>query len=424
MTAGVPPSPRFHDGPRVARRLHLRVTMQRISPCPACGLPFGDDWVELASSARNAEARTYLCPRCTMGRTISAGAGDLNAQYATRLGPGQASSALEELDDGTLAGPSPAWNASIQARRISDVERALASVKTARTPQLLHVGCLDGRFLARVGEKLDIEVAGMEPAPMAAEDAQRIGIPVCTAPLAVADADLPPELVFEMIVEHHLLEHLDNPRAHLRILKRRLAPGGVAIIEVPNLLRAQGRLESQFLHTNHPNVFTPRALATMCRRAGLEPFHIENGDDLRIFCKHADPDAREVFDGPDARAVAAAVWANDLRIGLKRGLARRGCTEDMMQVAERIHSRSRCQGGRADIAIEIAVALERENRLPEAAHWLQKSLEDRKDGEISMMLVRIETILRHHQPANTSPAVMAANIEGPMQRSEPRAVVN
>ena len=201
---------------------------------------------------------------------------------------------------------------------------------------------------------------------------------------------------FDLIVEHHVLEHLEDPRKHLKCLRKQLAADGMLILEVPNVLQAWGGLESQFLQLAHPNVFTARALATLCSSAGLVPIVSDPGADLVMACRSARPgEGRKIADGPDADQVIMAALANDVRLTLKRGFWRSGATHEMLELAEKAHHQCTWGPGKADIAIEAAVACEREDKLATAERWLTRSLEDRKDPEVSLMLIRVQTILRH-----------------------------
>lgn len=68
------------------------------------------------------------------------------------------------------------------------------------------------------------------------------------------------------------LEHESRPREVLAELHRTLAPGGVAIVKVPNYgswnRRVMGARWCGFRWPDHMNQFTPRTLAELARRAG------------------------------------------------------------------------------------------------------------------------------------------------------------
>jgi len=70
------------------------------------------------------------------------------------------------------------------------------------------------------------------------------------------------------------LEHELHPRAVLTELHRTLAPGGVALIKVPNYAslnrRVTGRKWCGFRYPDHLNYFTPASLARMAADCGYE----------------------------------------------------------------------------------------------------------------------------------------------------------
>ena len=196
---------------------------------------------------------------------------------------------------------------------------------------------------------------------------------------------------FDVVIEHDLLTHLADPLEHLRAIAARLADGGVASIEVPNLLAAVGISHEDVLSGARPWWFTARALVSLCKRAGLAPFFLAADERLRVLCRRAAPDAA-VPPGPDANEVAQIVWGNDLRLQLKRALAQVGTAPQSLRAAAAIHAKCSHANVRADLAIEIANACERRSDLDSAAHWLQQSLRDRDDSEVTQTLERLQQV--------------------------------
>ena len=70
------------------------------------------------------------------------------------------------------------------------------------------------------------------------------------------------------------LEHDADPLPVLKNLQRVLAPGGFAVVKVPNYgsvnRRVMGRRWCGFRYPDHLNYFTPRTLRTMATKAGFE----------------------------------------------------------------------------------------------------------------------------------------------------------
>ena len=57
---------------------------------------------------------------------------------------------------------------------------------------------------------------------------------------------------FDVIVLNHVFEHVSEPRALLKKLRRLLTPGGVLFLEVPNAGSARARLAFPFLSRHFP----------------------------------------------------------------------------------------------------------------------------------------------------------------------------
>lgn len=111
--------------------------------------------------------------------------------------------------------------------------RRLARIAARRAPAaLLDVGCGDGHFLA-VARESGWTVEGIEFSPAGARcAASRLGRPVAIGDLATS-AHLPGP--FDVVTLWHVLEHLPEPRPMLQAAWRRLAPGGLIAVAVPNL---------------------------------------------------------------------------------------------------------------------------------------------------------------------------------------------
>lgn len=100
--------------------------------------------------------------------------------------------------------------------------------------RLLDVGCHTGAFGQALKQARTIEVWGVEPAAGPAAVAATRLDHVLAEPLT-ADSPLP-EGHFDAIVFNDVLEHLESPWQLLALARRWLAPGGVVVISLPNLL--------------------------------------------------------------------------------------------------------------------------------------------------------------------------------------------
>jgi len=66
-----------------------------------------------------------------------------------------------------------------------------------------------------------------------------------------------------------VFEHLRDPKAAMEFLLSKLNPGGVVVIEVPNMLPTKRKL-FEVLHFAHVYGFTPKTLERLGYECGLE----------------------------------------------------------------------------------------------------------------------------------------------------------
>ena len=134
--------------------------------------------------------------------------------------------------------------------------------------RLLDVGCATGRFLSRM-QALGWHVSGIELDATAATTARGvtpdvlIGDPV--------DIELPPA-TFDLITAFHVVEHLPDPAGALVRMLRWLVPGGLLIVEVPNVGGWGGTLFGRFWSgldfPRHLIHFTPATMRALVHRCG------------------------------------------------------------------------------------------------------------------------------------------------------------
>jgi len=354
--------------------------------CPVCNTPFGSAWWLLARHASGTEPiATHVCPECTLawtGRpTFRPDAG-----YRARVWSTDPSARVED-DDGQVRAGSIEHRHAMSLARIADLRRAFGAVRSRRRIRALQVGVRDGGLLQAARRGMRVNAVALEPWAPWANAARASDNDVHQSTLE----DWRKRGAFDLIVEHDLLPHLCDPMAHLRAIAARLAPDGVALIDVPNLLRAVGTSSEDVLSTARPMWFTPRALVTACKRAGLAPFHLDADERVRIMCRPAAPLAVTV-PGVSADDVVETVRGNDVRLALKRALFRAGATPVALHLASQIHARCSRPALRADLAIEIATACERSSDFDAAAHWLVVAQQDRFDPEVSTTLDTLERV--------------------------------
>ena len=134
--------------------------------------------------------------------------------------------------------------------------------------RLLDVGCATGRFLQRMAG-LGWRVTGIELDPVAAAKARGVTPDVIVGD--PAEIALPPA-AFDLVTAFHVVEHLPDPAAALRNMLGSLAPGGLMIVEVPNVGGWGGALFGRFWSgldfPRHLVHFTPATMGALVERCG------------------------------------------------------------------------------------------------------------------------------------------------------------
>jgi 2-polyprenyl-3-methyl-5-hydroxy-6-metoxy-1,4-benzoquinol methylase len=131
--------------------------------------------------------------------------------------------------------------------------------------RLLEVGCARGDFLKAARKTFD--VFGVEPNPELASESSHI------APLFEDVVERAPWKDFDVVASFHVIEHVDSPQSFIRAMSERLKPGGLLVIETPNIASLPFRLMKsrwrQFI-PEHYFFFDPKTIARLLRDHGLE----------------------------------------------------------------------------------------------------------------------------------------------------------
>ena len=154
-------------------------------------------------------------------------------------------------------GPSPA------ARSVWLLERLRQHVAIPERGYLLDVGCGNGTLLRSFGRSYPQWVlAGAEQNDRFREEVERIpGIEnFYSGPLDGVDH------MFNLITLLHVLEHVPKPVRLLKQLHRKLAPNGLMLAQVPNLLENAIDL----VVADHCSHFVPETLVALAERTGFE----------------------------------------------------------------------------------------------------------------------------------------------------------
>jgi SAM-dependent methyltransferase len=159
---------------------------------------------------------------------------------------------------------------SISERRANAASRLRFVRRHATGGRLLDAGAAGGAFVLEARED-GFAAQGIEPAPAFARHAREtLGVDVRDGRLEdLAGADE----TWDVVTLWHVLEHVPDPVAALGIVRDVLAPGGVIVLEVPNVESTAARmLGASWTHLDpeaHVSHFGPASLRSALERAGL-----------------------------------------------------------------------------------------------------------------------------------------------------------
>lgn len=203
---------------------------------------------------------TFRCPAC----------GFLASDLPVRI---NAAEAIDEAARARALKP-------IRDANFAQLLEACADLLPAGT-RLLDVGCAHGWFLAAAAAR-GIAAEGLEPDRAMLAIARAAGLPAREGYFPDA---LPPDARFQAITFNDVFEHLPDPAAMARAVAGALAPGGIAIVNLPvaegfifraaRLLARCGlrgplaRMWQVGLPSPHLSYFTAPALERLFARAGL-----------------------------------------------------------------------------------------------------------------------------------------------------------
>jgi SAM-dependent methyltransferase len=108
--------------------------------------------------------------------------------------------------------------------------------------RFLNVGCFEGALLDRLKRDTRWQTCGVETNAAAAAAARAKGHTVWEVAPQDAPLALPVGEAFDVIFLGHMAEHLPDPLLVLRRLRQLLAPGGLIVLDQPNLDSAHATL--------------------------------------------------------------------------------------------------------------------------------------------------------------------------------------
>jgi SAM-dependent methyltransferase len=226
--------------------------LQRVSPCPVCGVNEARPRFEVASVA----SQVVVCGECGLGRFHPMpGVEEVRAFYPDAY-YGEPGTKFQPLIERLVR--------LIGARHIAFLSRGLGP-----RARVLDVGCGRGVILGALADR-GFEVHGVEISAEAARGADpRAEIRIARK---LSDAGYADE-TFDEVIIWHVLEHLDDPRGAIEEIHRILRPGGRLIVAVPNFGSLQARWSgSAWFHLDLPRHlyhFPLPALKRLLARCGF-----------------------------------------------------------------------------------------------------------------------------------------------------------
>lgn len=165
------------------------------------------------------------------------------------------------------------WRELMARERLDDLKRFVSHGR------LLEVGCSTGEML--LAAKESFAVFGVEADALSSRIASERGVQCFNG--ALADAQIAGEKLadasFDVAALYHVIEHFPSPRAEMNELHRILKPGGLLVVETPNIanvwFRLLGARWRQFI-PDHVFFFSPQTIRRLCDETGFEIVELRN----------------------------------------------------------------------------------------------------------------------------------------------------
>ena len=185
--------------------------------------------------------------------------------------------------------------------------------------RLLEVGCGSGDFAGALKAQRSVHLTAIEPFPYAAAQA-RGRVDELLSMSVEQGVQVLPSSSFDCAVFNDVLEHLVDPWAVLRDVKRLLRPTGVIVASLPNMrhmpilkdlvLKGEWRYQDAgVLDRTHLRFFTRRSMADLFKSSGYRVKQIVGINGIRFPWKFALLNRLAFSALEDARYVQFAVVA-------------------------------------------------------------------------------------------------------------------
>ena len=206
-----------------------------------------------------------------------------------------------------LGGFSPLGRLQRGRRPEPDFAPWFRQIGVGRNARILDVGCGQGHLLVELKEAGFRRLLGVDPY-IATDIVHPNGVRVLKREVGEVEG------TFDLVMLHHVFEHLGDPAGALREVTRVLAPGGTVLVRVPVAdswaWRHYGVDWAQLDAPRHFFLHTRASMDRLAAEVGLEVFHVAHDErgwtELASDAYGADVPLAEQSSEPDSALQAAA----------------------------------------------------------------------------------------------------------------------
>ncbi len=241
-----------------------QLSTSTIQPCDLCGATDAD----FILSTNRLDGALLQCRNCSLYFVSVEREGLVSEQVSAEMV--RLAERARELDlvEPHVEQSEQPWRELMARERLYDLKRF------ASHGRLLEIGCSTGEML--LAAKESFEVSGVEADALSSRIASERGMQCFNG--ALADANFAAES-FDVAALYHVLEHFPSPRAEMNELRRILKPGGLLVMETPNIaniwFRLLGARWRQFI-PDHLFFFSPQTIRRLCEETGFEIVELRN----------------------------------------------------------------------------------------------------------------------------------------------------